>query len=176
MASPSTVNGDAEYTGVITFSGTVYVPAETVNNSAFSTSSAHRLAASKVIHRADLNYWQVNGTDVASATVVLRTCLGAGTIKGVKVRPYTAPTGGDKAFTVDVKKATNGGNTFASVLSSVVTVNSGSADGTLQTATLSGTPVTVAGDAIQVVIAASGSTGSQGQGVTVSIYYEEAPS
>lgn len=170
------LEGTIEFPGTVTFSGTVYMPAGTVNNAAFSSSSANRLDASKVVHRVDMNYWQVNGTDVVDATVVLRVCKGAGTFKGVTVRPYTAPTGGDKAFTVDVKKASDGGNTFASILSSVVTVNSSSANGTLQNATLSGTPTTVAGDAIQVVIDATGSTGSQGQGVCVSIYYEESPS
>lgn len=172
----TSLEGTIEFPGTVTFSGTVYLPSGGVTNANFSPSSANRLDASKAIHRVDLNYSQANGSDVADATVVLRVCKGAGTFKGVTVRPYTAPTGGDKAFTVDVKKASDGGNTFASILSSVVTVNSSSTSGTLQTATLSGTPTTAAGDAIQIVVDATGSTGSQGQGLCVSIYYEESPS
>ena len=169
------IEGTVELPGTVTFSGTVYFPAETVTNTGFSTSSSHRLAASKVIHRVDLEYNQINGTDVVSETRVLRICKGAGTFKGVKVRPTTAPTGGDKAFTVDVQTAADASGSWTSILTAVVTVNSSSANNTLQNGTLNGTPVTIADKAIRIVVTASGSTGSQGQGVAVSIHYEEAP-
>lgn len=169
------LEGTIELPGTVTFSGTVYMPNESITNSNVSTSSSHRIAASKLVHRVDLEYNQVNGTDVASETRVLRVCKGAGTFKGVKVRPTTAPTGGDKAFTVDVQTAADASGSWTSILTAVVTVNSSSANNTLQNGTLNGTPVTIADKAIRIVVAASGSTGSQGQGVAVSIHYEEAP-
>lgn len=169
------LDGTIEIPGTATFSGTVYLPAESVTNSTFSTSSGNRLAASKVVHRVDLEYNQINGTSVASETRVLRICKGAGTFKGVKVRPTTAPTGGDRAFTVDVQKAADASGSWTSILSSVVTVNSSSADNTVQNGTLNGTPTTAADNAIRIVVTTSGSTGTQGLGVAVSIHYEEAP-
>lgn len=164
-----------EFEGTTTFTGTVRMPTGSLTNASFSSSSSDRLTAAKVVHRVDLTYSQANGSNVASETKVLRICRGIGTVKAVKVRPTTAPTGGDKAYTVDVLKAGDASGSWTSLLSSVITVNSSSADNTLQSGTLIGTPTTAADDSIRIVVTASGSTGSQGQGVCVTIFYEENP-
>lgn len=176
MAINDDIRADKVFHGNVSMLGNFYPPDGSLKTSHWSSSAADRLATSKQVHRMDLTYQQAPGSDVASATAYLRVCRGAGEVLAVKVRPMTAPTGGDKAFTVDVKKAAEASGTFTSLLNSVVTVNSSSADNTVQDATLAATPTTAAEDCIQVVIAASGSTGSQGQGVCVSIYYEEDPS
>lgn len=171
----NTFRDDVEFEGTVTFSGSAVLPAGSVTNSSFSSSSTNRLASEKVVHRVDLEYSQVNGTSVVSETKLLRLCRASGTVLGVKVRPTTAPTGGDKQFTVDIQKASDASGSWTSLLNAVVTVNSSSADNTLQTATLAATPTTAANQAIRVVITASGSTGTQGQGVLVQVWYEESP-
>lgn len=128
-----------------------------------------RLQAEFVEHEHTISYkTATDATTVAAVTQTLESIHYVGEVVEVSVFPITAPTGGDLAFTVDVKKSTGAG-AFATILSSVETVDSGSADRTAQYATLSGTPTLARGDALQVVIATSGSTGSQGVGVVVTI-------
>lgn len=165
-----------EFTRTVTFSGPLFLSPLSVRNSDFSDSSSHRLDAAKVVHRVDLNFAIAPATTVTTQTVLLRVCNASGTIKGMKVRPYTAPTGGTENYTVDLKIAADGGNSFATVLSSVVTVDTSSITGTLQSATLSGTPVTAVGTVIELVITAGGSGGTQGAGLNISVYLEENPS
>lgn len=160
----------------VSFVGTVSIPDGTVDNAAFSSAAADRLATAKQVHRVDLHYDQAPGSDVATATKLLRIARGTGTLLGLEVRPITAPTGGDKAYTVDVQKAANASGSWASMLSAAVTVNSSSVDNTKQSGTVSGTGAVAAGEALRLVVTASGSTGSQGQGLLVTIWYEENPS
>lgn len=170
------IRANVTFHGTVAFVGSFYPPDESITSDHFSSSATHRLATAKQIHRIDLHYQQADGTDVATDTQLMRICRGAGELLAVKVRPMTAPTGGDKQFTVDVKKAAEASGTFASMLNAVVTVDNTAVDDTVIDATLAATPTTAAEDVIEVVVTASGSTGSQGQGLIVSLYYEEDPS
>jgi hypothetical protein len=134
--------------------------------------AAAGIAASKLVHHFPVSLSQAAGSVVASETRVVHIAKAAGTIAYVAVVTDTAPTGGDKAFTVDVKKSTGGG-AFASVLSAVVTVNSSSTSKTPQAGTVS-VAAYAAGDVLEIVIAASGSTGTQGYGPCVTVYLQEA--
>ena len=74
-------------------------------------------------------------------------------------------------ITVDIKLGSQG-VAFATILSGVVTIDNTKAnrqvvDGTISTLTA------VAGDTLEVVVAASGSTGSQGQGLSVTVTVRE---
>ena len=134
-------------------------------------SAAAAISASKVIHRDCTQYSQAIGSIVASATQLIRVARASGTLKEFRVGWQTAPTGGDKKFTVDLQQSTGGG-AFASVLSAVVTVdnaksNNGTATGTLTASSF------VTGDLFQVVVAASGSTGTQGYGMIAEAFFEE---
>lgn len=147
------------------------LPSGSVENDDVAAAAA--IAANKLKHRHAVAYAQADGADVASETKLVHLAYLAGTIVDVSVRVNTAPTGGDKAFTVDVKKAADAG-AFATVLSSVVTINSSSVNNTKVAGTIDGAQDDVtADDAIQVVIATSGTTGSQGQGLIVEITVEE---
>ena len=88
--------------------------------------------------------------------------------------PNTAPAGGgDKKWTVDVKKSTGAG-AFATVLSAVVTIDTTSVDRRLQVGALSTAAIAyVDGDLFQVVVTATGATGSQGQGGCVTLWLDE---
>jgi len=160
----------------VSIAGQLSLPDGSVDNAAFSAVASGRLATTKQLHRIDFHYDQAPGSDVVTATKLLRIARGAGTVLGIEVRPITAPTGGDRAFTVDLEKAADGSGSWSSLLSSAVTVNSSSTDNTKQSGTLIGNPTVAAGEAIRLSIAASGSTGSQGQGVIVTVWYEEDPS
>jgi len=129
--------------------------------------------ASKVIHQYAVHYDQVGGTAVVSVTTGLHTSYRDGTIVAVEVTPLVAPTGGDKAFTVDIKKG-NQASAFASVLSAVVTINNTIADRQVVAGALSTTAL-ADGDTLEIVIATSGSTGTQGLGVLVTVTIQENP-
>lgn len=134
-----------------------------------NVASAAAISYLKVTHMLLASYAQDSGADVATKTNVIyasRAASGA-VVFDIAVAIDTAPTGGDKAYTVDVKKSTGGG-AFSSILTGVVTVNSSSTTRSVVVASITGTTCTLAqGDILNVVVTTSGSTGSQGQGVRV---------
>ncbi len=174
--SASDIRNDVIFHNNVTFAGTMFPPAGAINNSHFSSDANSRLAAAKLVHRIDLHYGQPNGTDVVAATQLLRICRGAGTIVGISLRPTVIPAGGDKAYTVDVLKSADGSASWTSLLDAVFAVDSADTANTKLVGDLIATPTVAADDSIRVVVAVSGSTGTQGQGFTLSIYIEEAPS
>lgn len=148
-------------------SKTFTLPANSVTDT--SVASGANISYLKLTHMVMADYAQDSGADVATKTNVIYACrstLGA-TVFDVAVIIDTAPTGGDKAYTVDVKRSTGGG-AFATILTGVVTVNNSSTTRSVNVASISGTTCTlVQGDILNVVVTTSGSTGSQGQGVRV---------
>lgn len=136
--------------------------------------SGANLDPAKMRHRHAVSYGQKNGTDVTTETKMVHIAKAAGTIQTIEVVSATAPTGGDKAFTVDLHKSTGGG-AFATVLSAVVTVNSSDTDRVIEAGTLS-TATYADGDIFAIVVTTSGSTGSQGQGLCVTVNFDEQPS
>jgi len=150
---------------------TMQIPAGTVQND--DIAAAAGISASKCEHQYMPTYSQTTGTDVVTATEFIHLAMGAGTIEDFEITPETAPTGGDKQFTVDLQKASNGSTTYASVLSAVITVSSSSTDGTIQSGTIT-TSSYADQDRLRIVITASGSTGSQGQGFTCTAKIREA--
>lgn len=174
MAQPTEYRGDEIHYGSVIFAGLVTFPAGTITNAMVSAAAA--IGAEKIIHQYAVHYQQAGGGDVASATVIVHVAKGAGLLVAVRIVPIVAPTGGDKAFTVDVKKG-NAAGAYATVLTGVETIDSSVADREVVSATIDGTKDDYsAADSFTVVIAASGSTGSQGQGVLVELFFQEAPS
>ncbi len=163
-----TAYGNIDFGGATSFAA----PSASITTDMFSATAGEALATSKQVHRYVIPYGQASGSDVASATQVVHVCQGAGTIKAIEIVPDTAPTGGDKQFTVNVLNG-DASTSYTTVLSSVVTVNSSSTTRTIQAGTISSATV-ADGDSIQVVITASGSTGSQGQGFGLTITIDEA--
>lgn len=169
------IRSNRTYSGNVTFSGQVFLPSSTVTGSQFTDDTTQRLPTGKAVHRYNLSHGQANGSDVVSETKLLRICRGAGTLKSFEVRPTTAPTGGDKQFTVDIQKAADASGSWTSMINPVVTMSSADSDNTLEAATIKtdGSEDTADGNAIRIVITASGSTGSQGQGFVATAEYEE---
>lgn len=150
-------------------SGLLYLPAGSVGDAHIDATDP--LSTNKVTHQHAATYAQASGAVVADATQLFYIARATGTIAAMKVAIDTAPTGGDKAYTVDLKKSTGGG-AFASILSAVVTVNSSSTSLSVVAGTLS-TATYAASDIFEIVVDASGSTGTQGYGVCVLVEFEE---
>ena len=113
---------------------------------------------------------------MVAAIVPIHTVRGAtATILAIEVACVDSPSGGDKAFTVDLKKADQDVPTPATVLSGVINYSSTQADCEVETGTISSSSL-VAGDSLLAVIAVSGSTGVQGQGLIVTVWVDETPS
>lgn len=154
-------------------SGTVSLPDGGVSNDEINAGAS--IDSSKLKQRPDMSYAQADGSDVVSETILTRVCRAAGTLVAIEARVTTAPTGGDKQFTVDIQKASDGSGSWSTLLTGVITFASGDSGNTKKAGTAIGTPTTAAGDALRIVVTASGSTGSQGQGLVVTPIYEEAP-
>lgn len=173
MADPIIDPTDRICNGDWSFGGNVTLPGSTITDDTIEL--AANIDADKLQHRHVVKYYQVAGTDVASQTAPIHIALADGLVRYVKIMPITVPSGGgvDKVYTVDIQKSTGAG-AFATILSSAYTINSSKVARTVYTATLdSAQDDYSAGDSFQVVIAASGSTGSQGQGVIVAVYFDE---
>ncbi len=149
--------------------GVIYLPAGCLDAS--HPASATKFNASNVIHHFGKDHRQASGSDVASKTELIHVASYAGVLNGFKVGIDVSPTGGDKQFTVDLQKSTGGG-AFASVLSAVVTIDSGKADRSVTLGTIAAASY-AAGDIFRVVVTASGTTGSQGQGVNCEAFFQE---
>lgn len=171
MAETTRIESNVYVNGSLS-AASVNLPAASVRNVNIEGNAG--IDASKVVHQFPATYRQDEGADVASKTAPVHIAAAAATVLGVKVLCVTAPTGGDKQFTVDVKKGNQSG-AYATILTGVVTINSTKANREVTSGVLSGTPTLAAGDSLQVVVTASGSTGSQGQGLLVEVILRENP-
>lgn len=126
------------------------------------------------VHRFSVGHQVVSGTAVlALANMPIHYFRNSGKVLAINVVPFTAPTGGDLAYTVDLKKG-NQATPVATILSSVVTINSSDADRQANAGTLSSSPTTcAAGDFLSLTVALTGSTGTQGQGYVITVDVEE---
>ena len=166
MANPIIDTAEWIHTGNHSFSD-ITLPSSAVTDS--SVLAAANIDADKLQHRHVLIYEQVNGTAVAAQTKMIFQSRFAGTIVAVIVTPYTAPTSSD-SYTVDVQKCAQAGS-MATVLSSVVTMNSSDANRTSNSGTLS-TTTFAASDIFQVVVAVP-SANTTGQGLLVTVVLDE---
>ena len=165
------ITGPIEITNA-TLSGNTYLADGSVTNSAFSSNSADRLDATKAKHQKHITYSDETTDTVAAREEVIHVAQGAGTIVAAYVVNETAPTGGDLGYSVDIAKASNGSGTFTSILSSSI---ASPADNTVGSGTLATTTYSQY-DRFMVDINTSGSTGTNGIGVTVTLILNEAPS
>lgn len=136
-----------------------------------------RRLATGVIHEHKSVYRFADGTDVATLDTVLDGILQNMEVIEVQVIPEVAPTGGDKKYTVDIHKGTPA-VAYATILTAPleISVAASSANRTAQYASIDSTKKDfVRGNSTKLVVTASGSTGSQGQGGVVIVKYREHP-
>ena len=168
------ITGPIEIVNATLSGANTYLPSGAVTNTAFSTNSADRLAATKANHQKTI-VWEgasAAGTTVVAKSSILHIAQGAGTIVSAYIRNETAPTGGDLDYTVDILKSTNGTTSFATILSSPI---ASPADGTVGAGTLSTTTYSQY-DAFKFTVATSGSTGTQAIDLTICLVLNEEPS
>jgi len=148
-------------------------PAGCITNA--SVLPAAGIAATKLQRRISAPYSQADGSDIAAAIVPVHVVRGAtATVVGVDVACVDAPSGGDKAFSVDVQKADEGTPTPATVLTGTIAYSATQSDCEVESGTISASPAAlVTGDTVLVVVAVSGSTGTQGQGLIVTVTIDE---
>jgi len=169
LKNPAIVSAQYTFTTVPVF------PAETLKNAAYSTSAAHALGYDKQHTVFGLGVQQADGTDVVNATTKLYHMMYPGRILSFSVHIIDAPTGGNKQYTVDLQKKSAGASSWTSLLSSVITISSADTDDDVEDGTLISDPSLTGEDALRVVVTATGTTGSQGQGFIASARVAEAP-
>lgn len=176
--TPPTIHHNQNiWNGESNFGGRVTLPTDNpcVGDDQFQTDNP--LTVAKQRHRVIIPYSQKLGTDVVDEEVKVYTAPYGGTLRRVIVTPDTGPAGsGDKKFTVDVLKVTPGG-AYATVLTGVVDIANGHANNTPEEGVIAGASEDyLANDSFKVKVDASGSTGTQAQGVNVTLEFDEDPS
>lgn len=169
--SQSTFRSDVHVIGNFSCT-TMTVPDATVDDDAVKPAAG--IQATKLQHQHAIKYHQADGSDVAAAIVPIHVVRGvSATIVAVEVVCLDAPDGGDKTFTVDLQKCNEGSPSPASVLSAAISYSVGSThDAEVHDGTIS-SPTLADGDTLVVEVAVSGSTGTQGQGLVVTVTLRE---
>jgi hypothetical protein len=169
----STIRDDVDrvMSGTWTFTGTVNLPANTIDED--DLKAAALFPAANLVTRFAKSVDQKTGSDVASETRYVHIAKHAGLVASVEAAIDTAITG-DNTVVIDVQKS-SGGGVFTTILSSTLTINSATAAKTAVAATVNATEDDyVAGDVFQVIVTAAGS-GTQAQGLNVTVFFEENP-
>ncbi len=168
--SSSKVEGNFLLRGIWQFLNIV-LPAGCVKAEHVETAAG--IEASKLEHQHAIEYNQPDGSDVVAAIVPVHIVRGStAEIIDIEVVCIDAPSGGDLAFTVDLKKANAGSPAPATVLSSVISYSSTQSDCEVEAGVVADADL-ADGDTLLVVVAVSGSTGVQGQGLIVTVNVRE---
>lgn len=167
----STIQGDVYVQGNLS-ARTMKVPDGAVTNAAIAQGAG--IEADKVVHQFPLHYGQPAGQDVAAATAGLHIVNGSsGQVVDVEAVALAVPAGGGKAVSIDIKRSRNGG-AFATILSAPIAINAASTVRVPIAANVASADL-VAGDVLEAVVTTSGSTGTQAQGLLVTVTISEAP-
>lgn len=169
----STIRDDVDrvMSGNWVFTGTVELPASTVDENDLKTAAL--LPAAKLVTRFPKDHRQVTGTAITAKTEHVHIAKFAGIVKSIEASIHAAITG-DNTVVIDVHRST-GGAAFATILSSALTINSGTAVRTATAATIDAAKDDyVAGDVFAVIVTVAGS-GTQAQGLNVTVFFEESP-
>ena len=154
--------------------GVLRVKLGSLSDGDFSPNANQRLTIGKRRHRIPVRLRLTGGTNVTALSKIVHIAGGAGVVAGVVVTPSTAPTGGDLKWTVDVLKSTGGG-ALASILPGGTPMDVDSTAANFRRIAVEvNTLAYVDDDLFQIVVAVSGSTGSQGQGGEITLWLDEA--
>jgi hypothetical protein len=173
MVAPTRIEGETQFAGDVVMLAGVTMPSGVITNAHVAAGAA--IAATKLQHQFPIHLSTAGGTAVTAVTNIVHIARGAGTVVSVEAALATVPTGTgtDKTVTIDVQKST-GGAAFATLLSSTIVLDSGNTDRVAEAGTLAATPTYADGDLIQIVVTVSGSTGTQGTGLIVTAFVQEA--
>lgn len=162
---------DRVMSGRWTFAGVVDLPASTIDEAALKPGAL--IPAAKVVARFAKDHRQAAGADVAAKTELIHIAKYAGIVASIEAAIDSAITG-DNTVTIDLKKS-SGGGAFASVLTAALVIDSATAVRTAVAAVLDAAKDDyAAGDVFEVVVSVTG-TGTQAQGLVVTVFFEERP-
>jgi hypothetical protein len=161
----SKIDSDVTITGRLTVQGDASLPAGVIFDA--NIPNGQNISYEKVEALIIASHAQSQAADVATAREIVHRFAKTGSVESVIVAIDDAPTGGDRLYTVDVRKSTGGGN-WTTILTAVVSVSASDTSRTAKAGSVL-TPNCVAGDLIAVVVAPAGSTGTQGKGVRVEV-------
>ena len=144
-----------------------------VTNFNFSSLAVDRLGAAKAVHQRNLVWHTATvTTTVVDVTALMYLAAHAGNVVGVSIRNETAPTGGDLTYTVDIQKDADGVGTPVTILSGAITPP---VSNTASTGVVTDAPYNAL-DTFLLVVDATGTTGTNGLGLIVTLEIEESPS
>ena len=161
------------FTQSSTITQNITLPAGQIVNA--DVNSAAAIDTGKLRHRTHLTYCQSNGTAVVADENAVFVSYGATSACAIVAGKcgiqtlMTTGSGDDKTVTVDVKK--NG----TTILTAPYELNKSKTAKVSYNLVFASTAL-VAGDVISVVVTVGGSTGTQGQGVFVTLVVDEDPS
>lgn len=157
--------------------GSVTLPASSIEDANIAADAS--IGSDKLNHRHVVTHRQKTGADVATQTEDLYIARAAGTLRTVNVVVTTAPTGSsigtDKKTVIDIQKG-NQSTGFATMLSATITIDQTIAARQVVVGAIAGGGSYAAGDTIRVINTASGSTGTQAQGLVATLNLDEQPS
>lgn len=170
----STIRDDVDrvMSGAWTFTGTVNLPANTVDEDDLKTATL--FPAANLVTRFAKDHRQATGTAVVSVTEEIHIAKYAGVVQSIEAAVSQLPTG-DYTVTVDLQKSTAGG-AFTTVLSATFDIDAADTVRVAVAGTVDSTKDDyVAGDIFRVVVTAAGASGTQAQGLNVTVFFEENP-
>lgn len=150
---------------------TMSLSAGSVGNAEVKASAA--IDATKLIHQIPLDYQQAPGSNIAAATLDRHIALAAGNIVAIRAAITGVAAGGDREAIVDLQKSTGGG-AFATVLTAPITLDDTAVLRTAIAGVISSANY-VAGDILRFVITVAGASGTQPQGLVVTVWLREQP-
>ena len=164
---------DRVMSGRWTFAGVVDLPASTIDEAALKPGAL--IPAAKEVARFAKDHRQAAGADVAAQAEIVHVAARAGVVASIEAAVDAAPTGGDKAVTIDIKKST-GGAAWASILTAAIVINAATSSRVAVAGVIDAAKAAyAAGDLFEVVATVSGATGDQAQGLAVTVFFEERP-
>lgn len=159
----STFNGDLFVNGSLS-STTFTAPASSITDTMVAANA--KIKATKLIHQLSLRFSTDPTTSVTADTQIIHIAHALGEVAFVEVMATTAPTSSDQV-TVDIQKG-NAGASYATVLSSVITLDSSDADRAVKSGTIS-TVDYAAGDSFEIIVTPTG-TSTKGICVVVTLH------
>jgi hypothetical protein len=178
MATPPTViYVDQIMQGTVTFGSAPSFPAGAITGASIASNAA--IDYTKVVGERCTEYEAfadgVSIISVPSRTVHV-TRGTSGTQIGLDAFHIVAPTSANCTTTIDLQKTVAASSSWATVLSTPITLTTTSVVYTRYGATFAstGTPMTV-GDCFRLVITQAGTTAGAGKGLHISYSYSEAP-
>lgn len=169
-AATTTVRITENCTGGTWRPGTFTCPDASISNAAIG---GEAIAADK-IRRRYFRFLAIASTTTVTAVeryvTIPRTGTGALTIVAVKAMPFTAPTGGTRYFTVDLQHGSG-----TSYLAAPIVFSEADTDLTVKSAVIGTTSIALGNNPVKLLTTVSGTTGTQGIGLVVSLAVEDYP-